>query len=171
MKMEKDLNKIRKMAQKKEKENEKFRIFLKSYDHHQVDKIVHKLNKKYLSKYDCTECSNCCKKLTITLTLAEIKEIAEHLNISYEKMKKKYIERETPEGFIIKGWGCPFLQKDNKCSIYSHRPEVCSSYPHLYKDNINHRLLTIFDNYSLCPIVYNIIETLKEKLWSKEKVV
>jgi len=150
-------------AQRKEKENQEFRLFLKKYNHHQVDKIVHKLYQKYLSKYDCTKCGNCCK-LPVTLNQEEVKIIAKYLDISYKKMIKKYIERNTAEGFLLKGRVCPFLNK-KKCSIYNYRPEVCRSYPHLHKDNINHRLLTIFDNIYIYLIVYSIIEELKERVW------
>ncbi len=162
--MENKIYAIKEKAQKKEKENQEFRIFLKGYNHHQVDKMVHKIYQKYLSRYDCTACGNCCKILVITLYHEEVEKIAKYLNISYKKMKKKYIERKTAEGFILKGQKCPFLH-DNKCSIYKYRPEVCRSYPHLHKDNINHRLISIFDNVSICPIVYSIIEELKERIW------
>lgn len=168
--MLKDLNKIKALARKKEKENQDFRIFLKGCNHYQVDKIVHELYQKYLSQYDCKECGNCCTKLTPTLTQKEIKKIAKVLNISLDTFKENYIERKMPEGFILKGWKCPFLS-NNKCSIYEYRPEVCRSYPHLHKDNINHRLLNLIDNTFICPIVYNIFEDLKEKLWDKENII
>ncbi|MFW6006930.1 MAG: YkgJ family cysteine cluster protein [Halanaerobiales bacterium] len=158
--METDLNKIKKLSKKKEKENEKFRLFLKGYNHKKVDEIVHKLNQKYMTEYDCRKCGNCCKKLTITLTDEEIKDISEYLNISCEKMKEKYIERKTDYGYILQSRSCPFL-KNNKCSIYEYRPEVCRSFPNLHKKNINHRLLSIIENSSLCPIIYNILEDLK----------
>jgi hypothetical protein len=80
--MEKNLDKIKEKAHLKEDENREFRMFLKGYDHHQVDKIVHKLNQKYTSQFDCTECGNCCKKLTITFTREEIKKIIHYLDIT-----------------------------------------------------------------------------------------
>ena len=167
--MEKDLDKIKELAKLKEKENEDFIIFLKGYDHYKVDEIVHKLNQKYLAQFDCTKCANCCKKLTPALSRDEIEKIADYLNTSLEKFKGDYVERKTAEGFILKNIDCPFL-KNNKCSIYDCRPEVCQSYPHLHKDNINHRLLNIIDNCYICPIVYNIIEDLKRELWNNYNI-
>ncbi len=161
--MEKNLEKIKELAQLKDKENQDFSFFLRECDHHTVDRHVHKLNQKYSIEYDCTSCGNCCKKLMLTLTQEEIKVIADHLDISYQQFSETYIEREAAGGFILNGPGCPFLE-NNKCSIYNFRPEICRSYPHLYKDNINHRLLNIIDNTSVCPIVYNIIEELKDEL-------
>lgn len=158
--METDLGKIEKLAQEKEEENFNFENYLKGCNHHEVDKTVHKLNKKYLEEYDCTECGNCCKKLAPALSLEETEDLARHLKISYEEFKKKYIERETAEGILFKDRVCPFLD-ENKCSVYECRPEVCRSYPHLHKDNINHRLLNLINNTFICPIVYNIMEDLK----------
>ena len=159
-----NINKLKEKAQKKEEENREFRFFLKGYNYHQVDKLVHKLYQKYLSKYDCTKCGNCCK-LSVTLNQEEVEKTAKHLDISYECMMKTYIERKTAAGFILKGSECPFLHK-NKCSIYNYRPDVCRSYPHLHKDNINHRLINIFNNIYICPIVYSTIEELKEMIWN-----
>jgi len=166
--VENNLDEIKKLAQLKDKENQDFSFFLKGNDHHTVDKHVHKLNEKYTVEYDCTSCGNCCKKLKLTLTQDEINLIAKELNISYEKFLKDYVDKEAAGGFILNGPGCPFLE-DNKCSIYNYRPEVCRSYPHLYKDNINHRLDNIIDNTFLCPIVYNIVEELKDELSYKYK--
>lgn len=165
--MELDLNKIERLAEEKEEENLRFRIFLKGYDHYEVDKIVHQLNEKYLKEIDCTECANCCKELAPALSLEETKKIAKHLELSYEEFEENYIERKTAEGIILKGWECPFLN-ENSCSIYDYRPEVCRSYPHLHKDNINHRLLNLINNTFICPIAYNIMEDLKVALWTED---
>ncbi len=56
--MERDLDKIEKLAQEKEEENLRFRIFLKGCDHYEVDRIVHQLNEKYFQEFDCRECGN-----------------------------------------------------------------------------------------------------------------
>ncbi len=159
--MKKDLCEIERMAHLKEEENQSFMIFLKGCDHFKVDKIVHKLNEKYLSLYDCTKCGNCCKQLAPSLSQEEILEITDFLNITYEDFIEKFVNRETTNGFILKNQECPFLNK-NKCSIYEYRPEACRSFPHLHKDNINHRLLSLLDNIHICPIIYYIFEDLKE---------
>lgn len=53
------------------------------------------------SVFNCTSCGLCCKKLT--------KELLEELHL--------------PEH---KDGGCAYLTEDNKCSIYSSRPEICN---------------------------------------------
>ena len=59
---------------------------------------------------------------------------------------------------------CPFL-KNKICLNYDHRPKDCKSYPHMHKDEIITRLWGIIDNYSICPIVFNVYEQMKFKLW------
>lgn len=165
--METNLEKIKKLAKLKDEENQEFIFFLKGCNHHLIDRIVHQLNKKYMKEIDCKECANCCEKLIPALSLEETENIADYLNLRYEDFKEKYIEREIASGYILKGNTCPFLQ-DKKCSIYDCRPEVCKSFPHLHKDNINHRLINIIDNSYLCPIIFNILEDLKNQLWDKD---
>ena len=155
------MDKLAKLAHQKEKENQEFILHLKKCDHHKVDKIVHQLSEKYLEQYDCKNCANCCKKLTPSLTHTDITKIASHFQISYEKFTTKYIEKEIPGGFILKGQVCPFIE-NNKCSVYECRTEICHSFPHLNKKNINNRLLTIMDNIYICPIIYEVIEELKK---------
>jgi Fe-S-cluster containining protein len=162
----KKLDKLFELAEEKEKENREFRIFLKKCDHYKVDEIVHKLNEEYLTEDYCMDCANCCKKLKPSLSQEEITEIANHLDISYEEFKEAYIERAMPEGYILKGDECPFLE-NNKCSIYDYRPEVCRAFPYLHKKDINNRLINIMDNSYTCPIVYEVLEDLKDMLWEK----
>ncbi|MFP4016161.1 MAG: YkgJ family cysteine cluster protein [Halanaerobiales bacterium] len=161
--MEIDPEQVKKLAAKKEDENQDFIDYLRNCDHFKIDDIVHSLSQKHLLLYDCTECANCCKKLIITLSEEEIIEIAEFLAISTDELKNTFVERKTAQGYVLNGPGCPFLD-GNKCMVYGCRPETCSSFPHLHKDNINHRLINIMDNTYICPIVYNIIEELKEEL-------
>ena len=51
--IEKDINKIRRLAKQKEDENYKFRSFLKSFDYEEIDVIVHRLYRTISSKIDC----------------------------------------------------------------------------------------------------------------------
>ena len=167
MDFEYDIKKILRLAEEKESENREFLIFLQHYDHKKVDKIVHRLGEKYLREYNCLKCGNCCQSLIPSLSHAKILEISNELNMSVEEFKERYILKEIPGGYVLKGEGCPFMQEDNKCAIYQIRPEACSSFPHLHKDNINHRLEELLDNSLICPIVYYVLEELKEELWTR----
>jgi hypothetical protein len=74
-------------------------------------------------------------------------------------MREQYIEKYDGSD-RIKTSPCLFL-KDLKCSVYESRPADCKSYPHLHKKDITSRLLGVIDNYSECPIVFNVYEELK----------
>lgn len=55
MKLEIDLDKIKKLSEKKDKENWNFRSFLKGYDAtiEEIDSIVHKLYQRISSEINC----------------------------------------------------------------------------------------------------------------------
>ena len=59
----------------------------------------------------------------------------------------------------------PPLLSDNCCTVYDHRPDDCRSYPHLHKDEFVFRLIQAVENCSVCPIVFNVFERLKDELW------
>lgn len=166
MKIELDLNIIRKKAKKREDENYDFRGYLNGQDPEKIDRIVHKLYEKVLNQIDCTECANCCIELEIGFTFDEIDRLTKSLNIN----KEEFIDQSTkPDEFgdkdklFLNSKPCQFL-KDKKCTIYPLRPEECSSYPNLHKNNFISRTLGVIENYEICPIVYNVYELLKRRL-------
>jgi Fe-S-cluster containining protein len=78
---------------------------------------------------------------------------------------EKYLEaHEEPGKFIFKKPPCPFLA-DNLCSNYEFRPKDCKSFPHLQKKDFVFRLWSVVENCSICPIVFNVYEYLKDRLW------
>lgn len=56
------------------------------------------------------------------------------------------------------------MLKEQLCSIYEHRPEICRSYPNLEKPDFLFRLMGVIGNLSVCPIAFNAFEELKLKL-------
>ena len=161
-----DINKIRRIAKLKRDENYKFRSFLKGCDCEEIDVIVHRLYRTISPKIDCNICGNCCKKVLPVLNKKDIKRLANGLKISVDVFKNKYlIEKENNEGITFNKKPCPFL--NNKiCSQYKYRPEDCRSYPHLHKKYFTSRLIDVIENTSICPIVFNVYEALKEEVWN-----
>lgn len=171
MKTELDLNIIERNAEIRNDENFEFRSFLKTQDPQRIDLIVHDLYEKVVEDIDCTECANCCIELETSFQIEEIDRLTKSLNID----KEKFINQSTkPDQYgdtnilYLNSKPCQFL-KDKKCTIYELRPEECSSYPHLDKDDFTSRLLGVIENYGICPIVYNIYESLKLHLNFKVK--
>jgi uncharacterized protein len=157
-----DLKKIKRISGEKELENEVFRIFLNRQDREQIDRIVHKLNDEITPQINCTHCGNCCKSL-ISVTSEETASLAKHLQISHTGFKEKYIEESEQGQMIINTIPCHFLS-GTTCSIYEHRFIQCREFPHLHKPHFTGRLFGTLMYYGKCPIIFNVVEKLKEGL-------
>ncbi len=151
---------IKDNAEIKEEENGNFRIFLKGMDSDELDKIVHPIAENITNQIDCTTCAACCKSLMINVTEEETILVAEHLKVSENLFKEKYVEKSSEGEMIINAIPCHFLE-DTKCGIYENRFSDCREFPHLHKNNFNRRLFSTIMNYEICPIIYNTIEALK----------
>ncbi len=77
--METDLNRIKRLSEKKEEENWQFRAFLKRSDMPlmRMDRIVHRLCEQVSSQIDCKSCANCCKKIRVALDQEDIEKLSE----------------------------------------------------------------------------------------------
>lgn len=162
--VEMDLSKIEKLSIQKENENFKFRAFLRSLDSLEVDRVVHRLNRKVSQAIDCTECGNCCHSLVPGVTEEEITRLAALDNITPEEFDKKHLEDDKFAGTkFLKAIPCRYLE-GKICSVYDLRPHECRSYPHLHKKGFVYRTLSVISNYGICPIVFNVMENLKIEL-------
>ncbi len=163
-----DLAEIERLTRKNEKADWAFRCHIKRLDipAGELDAIVHRLNREISAKIDCQSCANCCKTSSPSLKPKDIERLAAHLHLSKKVFTEKYLKKDPEDGEIIfKSTPCPFLS-DNSCSVYPYRPETCRSYPHLQKNDFVFRLIQAFLNCSVCPIVYNVYQRLKEELRS-----
>ena len=158
-----DLKEIALIATEKERENDAFRFFLKQLDSVYVDKIVHPINELITQKVDCTQCGNCCKSLMINITAEESESLAKLFQTDIVAIKEKYIEESQQGQMIMNTIPCHFLQ-GTTCSIYEHRFTECRQFPHLHKPDFTGRLFGTLMYYAICPIIFNVIEELKEKL-------
>ena len=163
--METDLIKIHNFAKENENENYNFRIFLKDYDEEKLDSIVHRLFKQVLVRIDCTTCGNCCRNIRPILTEKDIMKLSKAMHITPEQFMKRYVEKDEDGDDTFEHIPCLFLS-NNKCTQYEARPRDCVSYPHLHKKGFVFRLLNVINNYSICPIVFNVYEALKSELRS-----
>ncbi len=157
------LETIQRLAAEKENDNEAFRFFLKQQDGSLIDKKVYRLNEFVTEKTDCTACGNCCKSLMINVTASEAENLAATLQTTVETVKTKYLDVSPGGKMVISSIPCHFLQ-GTKCSIYEHRFEGCREFPHLNRANFTQRLFGTMMYYGTCPIIFNVIELLKEEL-------
>ncbi len=161
-----DLVQIEKLSARREDENWEYRAYLKGapFSSKKVDAIVQRLHANVSAQIDCTACANCCKTILPILDQEDIDNFAKGLGVSGKEFAEQYlIAAEGETGMTFKSTPCPFLV-DNKCSNYEHRPKDCSSFPHLHKPDFLRRTIGVFSNCSTCPIIFNVIEGLKEEL-------
>ncbi len=159
-----DLVVIAAASLEKEEENDYFLRSLKNRDTEELDVIVHSIYDKISGGIDCTSCGNCCKSLVINVKQEEIAPLAAHLNLSVDETKEKYIEESQQGNCFINTIPCHFLA-DNKCTIYEQRFTECRDFPHLHKPGFKARLSGTLMHYGRCPIIYNVIEEVKVRLW------
>jgi len=128
-----------------------------------IDQLVAKINTEIEKGIDCTQCGACCKGLMINVTEDEAMHLSNHLDMSTREFKDKYIEVSNGGQLIINTIPCHFLS-DNKCTVYENRFNECRDFPHIKKPNFSDRLFGTLIHYSICPIVFNVVEQLKIEL-------
>ncbi len=144
-----DLYEIKQIAKLKRQENTSFRLYLEGLDSEKTDRIVHRLNIEIAGQIDCVKCGNCCMNLRPVVDV---------------QVLKLFVKDEDMEEYKY-SWGFPCKNiDDKKCTIYQDRPEECRLYPYLDTDNFIERLHGVLQNYEICPIVYNVYESLKVEL-------
>ena len=74
---------------------------------------------------DCKRCGKCCRDNLITINNSEYK----FLSGSYPLLKDHIKDFKSSKVIV----DCPFLEKDNSCSIYSKRPSICKLFPFVIK--------------------------------------
>ncbi|MBN1950737.1 MAG: YkgJ family cysteine cluster protein [Bacteroidales bacterium] len=158
-----DITEIEKLARKRRSENLRFIAFLKEKNKRYIDHLVMELNKYFSAEISCTACGHCCTKLRPILAESDIDQLVKVTKMTRSKFKKEYIEMDEEGDMLFKNLPCSFL-KNNKCTIYHYRPEDCQEYPNLHKIDFVERIFGIMENYSICPIVFNVIEALKDRL-------
>ncbi|HLY17374.1 MAG TPA: YkgJ family cysteine cluster protein [Bryobacteraceae bacterium] len=160
-----DLVQIRLLGEKKRPENERFRRYLKTYDH--SDRILRRVAEGIEEQIDCTQCANCCRVATVKLSERDVARMARHLRLAPAVFVERYTTESQDEGTILRRTeetGCVFLD-GNTCTVYDARPDICQRFPHLVRGNgsIASRMWQFVDRACYCPIVYNGLEAFKQE--------
>src|SRR3954469_17005262 len=115
-----------------------FRRFLTKLEKNppkKLDALTAEVEKDLWPEINCLACANCCKTMTPTYTLKDIKRISGHLGMNVQQFKDKWLRKEKGTGdWLNKSPPCQFLNlQTNMCSIYEVRPADCAGFPHLPK--------------------------------------
>ena len=162
-----DLEELRRLGKSKEAENRDFRRYVAA--HHYRRDPFHIIAGEIQHQIDCTTCANCCRCSVVALDVAEIAAIAGYLGADPDLAARQYTKPDPDEHSqrILKSGrgGCVFLD-GNLCAIYEVRPKACRDFPHvaLGHRSLGGRPASLARWASLCPIIYNAIESYKHAL-------
>jgi len=164
-----DLTSISNNAEIKETENLQFRELLKQKNSNSIDDLVFRLNDEISLQVDCTQCGNCCRSLMINVDEVDATRLSKHLQLDKEDFYNRYVERSSQGSLaVMNAIPCHFLH-ENKCTVYEARPKECREFPGLHHPGFTKRLFTIFMHYGRCPIIYNVVERLKDEVMNSEQ--
>ena len=158
-----DLKHINEFSKLKERENDRFKEFLGNAVSEEVDELVRELDAMVSPTISCVTCGNCCKSLMVCINNAEADALSAHLNQSRKEFDAQYLEKGSNGMMIMNRMPCHFLS-DNKCTVYEYRFEGCKEFPALHLPNFKRRLFTTFMHYDRCPIIFNVVEQIKDRM-------
>ncbi|MEO6719317.1 MAG: YkgJ family cysteine cluster protein [Ferruginibacter sp.] len=129
----------------------------------QIHKMMEMVDKEVWAEIDCLSCGNCCKKMTPTFNVKDIKRISAHFDMTPLAFKDKWLRYDKKDDdWQNKKQPCQFLNlADNKCSIYAIRPADCSGFPHLTKKKAVDYIHVHKQNIQYCPATFKMAEKMK----------
>ncbi len=157
-----DLSYIKAQAKKNEPETHAFAKFLRQFPSSTLDPLVASLSDEIEPKIDCKQCANCCKSLYAAALEHELPALAHAKGTSVESFKETFV-KPYKDAYYFTTQPCPML-RENVCSVYDVRPVCCRTFPNLKGEHFKYRFHTVMEKYSICPIVFNVVERLKEAL-------
>lgn len=144
----------------------KFRRFLSKLEKNppkDLDKIAEAVDASVWKEVDCLTCANCCKTMSPTFTVKDIKRISAHLGMKPLAFREKYLYLEKKDkDWMNKQQPCQFLNlNNNMCSIYEVRPADCAGFPHLTKKKMVDYIHVHKQNIQYCPATFKMVEKMK----------
>lgn len=129
--------------------------------HKQVDQDFHAAHEEVFDTYDCLSCANCCKTTSPIFRPADIERLAKHLGIKPVEFQIEHLIIDEDGDFVLHTSPCTFLNEDNTCSVYEHRPKACREYPHTDRKNMHQILNLTLKNTLVCPAVQLIVKKIQ----------
>ena len=127
-----------------------------------LQQLAEHADKEVWQEIDCLSCGNCCKKMTPTFTLKDIKRISAHLEMTPLAFKEKWLTFDKDGDWINKKMPCQFFNMaDHKCAIYEVRPADCAGFPHLAKKKVTNYLHVHRQNIQYCPATFKWVEKMQ----------
>ncbi len=124
------------------------------------DLLAHPVVDEVTKGIDCTQCGNCCRFQEPGVTEEEMVKLSAEKRMSLVDFKKNHVAWDKENVSFLCTKPCTFLD-GNICSVYSVRPGSCADFPGLHRPGLKWRMKQVEENYSICPIVFNVVEKLK----------
>jgi len=132
----------------------------------ELDALVEEIAAEVVPQIDCTGCANCCRRLGLGLTPQDISAMARALHVSGAQVIARDVDFETArregEWGMMRCSPCPLL-RNNRCTIYSYRPQACQIYPGLTPEFL-WSMDVVLEGARTCPIIFNVLGRLKVRL-------
>jgi len=129
-----------------------------------AEKILPELHEAAFKEIDCLNCARCCKNISPRFKTPDIKRISKELGMKESAFIESYLHLDEDGDYVVKNNPCPFLEKDNKCSIYEVRPGDCKKYPYTDSGDFFEYPNTTVQNISYCPAVVRVLENIATKV-------
>lgn len=147
--------------EKKSKEHRKsYQQLLKRTDKNKIFRQLPALHEAAFETINCLACANCCKNYSPRFKTPDVKRIAKYLAMKESDFLNVYLRVDEDGDFVVKKSPCPFLNNDNTCKIYEHRPSDCARFPYTDEDVIIKRQSLTLKNSEFCPATFYVLEKL-----------
>ena len=158
-----EIKKILKVAEGAKKENKKYLDKIAQKKPKGLDDSVHQKHDEFFETFDCLTCANCCKTTSPLFLDKDVERLAKHFKIKPVEFTIKYLVIDEDGDKVLHSSPCPFLGKDNYCSVYEARPNACREYPHTDRKKFYQITKETYFNTLICPAVATIVEQLKKE--------
>lgn len=159
-----DLDKFKRTATGRAKENKKFLSGLSKLRDDVLDDAFHDTHEEVFAETDCLQCANCCKTTSPIFYPTDIDRLSKSLRMKPGEFIEKYLRIDEDKDYVLKSSPCPFLGPDNYCSVYDSRPKACREYPHTDRKKMSQVLDLTYRNTLVCPAVLEMLERMKKRI-------
>ncbi|MDA8924200.1 YkgJ family cysteine cluster protein [Flavobacteriaceae bacterium] len=145
-------------------QTKKFFQKLKKRPPKKLDEVTLEIHEEVFATTNCMDCANCCKTTGPLFERKDIGRIAKYLRMKPAQFEANYLRVDEDNDWVFQSVPCPFLAKDNACSIYDVRPKACREFPHTDRPKIHQIAVLTQKNIAVCPAAFSIVEKMKERL-------
>jgi Fe-S-cluster containining protein len=121
-----------------------------------LDEWIVEADKEVWKETDCLSCANCCKTMSPTYTLTDIRRISAHLSMTPLAFKTTYLHKDNEGDWLNVTRPCQFLDLNNMCTSTRSGLLICriSTPPKKAKQYMP----THSQNVAYCPATFKLVE-------------